>query len=76
MKKFAALLGAGALMAAAAGPAAAAPGNGNNCVGSAVSFSAHNTQQVLDVGFGALGHSLGITPASAIKLFEAQACDA
>jgi hypothetical protein len=76
-RKMATLAGTAALVAAvSAGPAAAAPGGGKNCVGSAVSQAAHLTQQVFDQGFGAYFHALGTTPGQAIQAYDAAACDA
>jgi hypothetical protein len=61
---------------AAPGTAAAAPGNGKNCVGSAVSQTAHQIRQAFGEGFGAFFQSAGVNPGQLIQAFEAANCDA
>jgi hypothetical protein len=72
MKRFfVALTIAGAMLAPAATSALAAPGDGNNCVGAAVSEAAHETQQIAGEGFGDFAHDQGINPGQAIQAFHA-----
>ena len=75
-KKVASILGATALLVAvSAGPAAAAPGGGNSCVGQAVSSSAHFFQQQLHTGLGAEAHALGVNLGQVIQSWDATFCD-
>lgn len=77
-RKFAAVVGAVSLVGAvAAAPASAASGNSKSCVGQEVSSSAHITQQIADVGFGAFLHQLGLlNPGQVIQAYDAAVCDA
>jgi len=71
-KKLVALFGAAALVAAvSAGSASSDPGNGNNCVGAAVSDAAHFTQQTAGEGFGDFIHDAGGNPGKLIQAFHA-----
>lgn len=67
------LVGAACLLAV---PAAAAPAKdiGGGCVGSAVSASAHSTQQNADAGFGAYLHAVGENPGQVIQTAREEAC--
>jgi hypothetical protein len=61
--------------AAAAAPAAPPiPSNAQGCVGSAVSFTAHFTQQELGQGFGAVAKSIGENPGALIKAYATESC--
>jgi len=61
--------------AAVSAPAAPpVPSNAQGCVGSAVSTTAHATQQLVDQGFGAYAKSLGLNPGKAIQTFAASSC--
>jgi len=61
--------------AIAAGSASSAPGNGNNCVGAAVSESAHITQQLLGEGLGDFFHDNGLNPGQAIQNYHNTVCN-
>ena len=76
-KKLVALFGAAALVAAvSAGSASSAPGNGNNCVGAAVSEAAHITQQQLGEGLGDFLHDNGLNPGQVIQNYHQTVCNA
>src|SRR5438067_1304044 len=71
----AAVLGMGGGLLGSGGVALAAPGNGNNCVGSAVSDAAHITQDVFGVGLGAYFKAIDLNPGQVIQNYATAACD-
>jgi hypothetical protein len=49
-------------------------GNGNNCVGSAVSSNAQLAQQLVSEGFGDIIHDEGLNPGDLIQAYATANC--
>ncbi len=71
----AAVLGMCGALLGSSGVASAAPGNGNNCVGSAVSDAAHITQDQFGMGLGAYFKANDLNPGQVIQNYATVACD-